>query len=105
MRHYARNGPGRARAGGQLVGRPPGRSGGRGALAFAALVLLATLPACFPQPSCGLVPQLRDATVNQGVGSYPVLARGKETLVRFYLSTPRCADADDVVRITGGSLT
>jgi Tol biopolymer transport system component len=70
------------------------------------VVLLAgTLSACFPQPSCGLVPQLRDVTVNQGVGSYPRLARGKETLVRFFLSTPRCADADDSVRITGGAMT
>jgi Tol biopolymer transport system component len=69
------------------------------------VLLGGTLSACFPQPSCGLVPQLRDVTVNQGVGTYPRLARGKETLVRFFLSTPRCADADDSVRITGGAMT
>ncbi|MCZ3388216.1 MAG: hypothetical protein LH645_03645 [Actinomycetia bacterium] len=41
--------------------------------------------------TCTLVPQLRDITVTQGVGSYSPLVRGKEALVRSYLSLPSCA--------------
>ena len=44
-----------------------------------------------PPPTCALVPQLRDVTVNQGVGAYTPLVRGKETLVRGYLAKPTCA--------------
>ena len=46
------------------------------------------LRAAPPPPTCNLVPQLRDVTVNQGVGAYSPLVNGKETLVRFYLSMP-----------------
>jgi hypothetical protein len=35
-----------------------------------------------------LVPALREVTVNQGVGSYARRVRGKETLVKFFLSNP-----------------
>ena len=42
-------------------------------------------------PPCNLVPQLRDVTINQGLGAYSPLVNGKETLVRFYLSMPSCA--------------
>src|SRR5215213_5631346 len=58
-----------------------------------------TLPAC---AAADLVPQLGDVTVNQGVGSYATskLARGKETLVRFFLKLPsivgrRCRGSSD----------
>src|SRR4051794_31313484 len=52
-----------------------------------------------------LVPQLRDVTVNQGVGSYPVLVRGKETLVRAYLSLPSCTARGASISVTGATLT
>jgi hypothetical protein len=59
------------------------------ALSAAALVAGASqgaggLPACTSPP----VPQLGAVTINQGVGSYARLARGKETLVRFFLTLP-----------------
>src|SRR4029453_6479778 len=57
-----------------------------------------TLPAC----NAGiLVPQLGDVTVNQGIGSYVTqkLARGKETLVRFFLKLP-----NDVGTTCSGSI-
>ena len=57
-------------------------------------------------PSCDLTQlQLRDATINQGLGSYDRLVRGKETLVRMYLSMPSCHDNNDSIQITGGKLT
>src|ERR1041385_2036457 len=48
--------------------------------------------------------QLRDSTVNQGLGSYDRLVRGKETLVRLYFSTPSCAATDASIQITGARL-
>ena len=57
-------------------------------------------------PTCLLTPQLRDATVNQGLGSYAdgPLVRGKTTLVRLYLEMPACADAGDYIEITSATL-
>ena len=54
------------------------------------------LAAARPQTASGLsnctasqlVPELREVTVNQGVGSYARHVRGKETLVKFFLSRP-----------------
>ena len=57
-----------------------------------------------PPPPCNLIPQLRDVTVNQGVGAYSPLVNGKETLVRFYLSMPSCAGSGASIQITGGTL-
>ncbi len=62
-------------------------------------------PTPTPAPACGLVPQLRDVTVNQGLGSYQPLARGKETLVRAFLSLPQCAATGSSIAVTGGSLS
>ena len=56
-------------------------------------------------PACALVPQLREVTINQGLGSYPKLVQGKETLVRAYLSLPSCASTTSAIRIVGGALT
>jgi CSLREA domain-containing protein len=56
-------------------------------------------------PICSLVPDLRDVTVNQGVGAYTPLVRGKETLVRAYLSKPACAATGAIIELTGGSLS
>ena len=62
------------------------------------------LRAAPPPPTCNLVPQLRDVTVNQGVGAYSPLVNGKETLVRFYLSMPSCAGSGASIQITAGTL-
>src|SRR3954469_19457677 len=48
--------------------------------------------------SCAVVPTLRDSAVEQGVGGttaagYAPLVRGKDTLVRFYLSNPSCSSS------------
>jgi hypothetical protein len=63
-----------------------------------------TLPAC---SASDLVPQLGDATINQGVGSYAnqKLVRGKETLVRFFLKLPSivgmtCSGSINVINTT-----
>ena len=61
------------------------------------------LRAAPPPPTCNLVPQLRDVTVNQGVGAYSPLVNGKETLVRFYLSMPSCAGSGASIQITAGT--
>ncbi len=72
------------------------------------------LTLCLPQAglqsagaaaTCTLTPQLRDFTVNQGVGSYAVLTRGKETEVRLYLSKPSCAAKNQAMSLTGATLT
>lgn len=55
--------------------------------------------------TCSLTPVLRDYTVNQGVGSYNPLTRGKETEVRLYLSKPSCASSGTSIRVTSASLT
>lgn len=51
---------------------------------------------------CLLVPKLTDVTINQGLGSYNPLARGKDTLVKLYLSLPDCANtsAGDQITVT-----
>ena len=59
--------------------------------AVAALVVATTLGggggvALGAAPACNLAPQLRDLTVNQGLGSYTPLAWGKDTLLRLYMS-------------------
>src|SRR4051794_30410040 len=41
--------------------------------------------------SAQLVPQLREFSVNQGLPSYGALVRGKDTVVKLYLSLPTCA--------------
>src|SRR4051794_32193337 len=61
----------------------------------------ATLPAC---SAAQLVPQVGASMVNQGVGSYAdtgnLLARGKDTVVRFFLVTNR-----DVGSLCSGSIS
>jgi hypothetical protein len=65
-----------------------------------------TLPAC---AAADLVPQLGDVTVNQGVGSYVTqkLARGKETLVRFFLKLPPAVGTtcSGSINVTSAALT
>jgi CSLREA domain-containing protein len=71
---------------------------------IAALRASAT-PAAPGAAPCNLVPQLRDVTINQGLGGYSPLVNGKETLVRFYLSLPSCAGSGSSIQIVGGTLT
>ena len=54
---------------------------------------------------CTLAPQLRDLTINQGLGSYTPLAWGKDTLVRLYMSQPSCAASGALIQVTGATLT
>ena len=54
--------------------------------------------------ACALTPRLRDVTIVQGVGSYSPLVRGKEALVRSYLSLPNCAVAGSSIAVTDASL-
>ena len=74
-----------------------------GALAAAALMALPGGSAS--AATCTLVPQLRDFTVTQGVGSYNPLVRGKEALVRSYSSLPSCATTKgQSIAVTGATL-
>jgi CSLREA domain-containing protein len=54
---------------------------------------------------CALAPQLRDVTIEQGVGSYSPLEYGKETLARLYLSMPSCAASGASIQVTDASLS
>ncbi len=80
----------------------------------ALLALLLGVVLCLPQagqlpanaaPACSLAPQLRDFTINQGVGTYAVLTRGKETEVRLFISKPTCAAKNQAMSLTGATLT
>jgi CSLREA domain-containing protein len=71
----------------------------------AAVLAIGGSSTAFAAPTCNLVPQLRDVTINQGLGSYSPLAWGKDTLVRLYLSQPSCAPSGALIQITGGTLT
>jgi hypothetical protein len=87
-----------------------GRRLRRGLVTVVAALVLVGQPLVWSAPAgaavaCDLVPQLRDVTINQGVGSYPRLARGKETLVKAFLSLPSCAPRGASIARTGGTLT
>src|SRR3954471_16650020 len=79
------------------------------ALAVAALMLVGGTVIAGGTPgsaatTCTLTPQLRDVTINQGLGSYALLTRGKSALVRAYMSLPSCAGSGAAIQITGGSV-
>jgi len=81
--------------------------GSRRALLGAIVVLGLQLPAVLPAAAattCSLVPQLRSVTVSQGLAAYNPLVRGKDTLVRLYLSLPSCASNKDVITLNGATL-
>ena len=80
---------------------------GSGIIACAVMFgLLASSGSGAPPSSCNVGDlQLRSSTVNQGLGSYDRLVRGKETLVRLFLSLPSCAPSGASLQITGGTLT
>jgi hypothetical protein len=54
-----------------------------------------------------LVPALGDVTVNQGLGNYTYRVRGKETLVKFFLTNPTTCTVTSTqsINITGATLT
>jgi CSLREA domain-containing protein len=58
--------------------------------------------------ACDIDPQLNHVTIGQGL-PYTRLVRGKETLVRFYLSLPssipRCGNSSRSIKITSATLT
>src|SRR3954453_24088680 len=56
-------------------------------------------------PACDLTQlQLRDSTVNQGLGSYDRLVLREEKLLRLYFSLPSCAPSGAIIKITDGTL-
>jgi hypothetical protein len=79
------------------------------------MLAAAVLAAASPEVARGLsncsasqlVPALGDVTVNQGVGNYTYRVRGKETLVKFFLTNPTtCAVTNtQSINITGATLT
>lgn len=79
----------------------------RGVVAAAVLAAatVATGTATDAAPGCPPVPVLRDVTVNQGLGTYTPLARGKQAIVRFYFSLPSCHGKNDAVEVQAGELT
>jgi Tol biopolymer transport system component len=77
---------------------------GVGVAAVTAVVVVASSGGA-PAPPCSVVPVLRDVTVNQGLGSYDPLVRGKETLTRFYLSLPSCAGKGASIAVTAATMT
>lgn len=71
-----------------------------------ALILTASmLPATAAVARCNLVPQLRDVAITQGVSSARPLVRGKDTLVKVYLSLPACARTNDTIEVRGASMS
>jgi hypothetical protein len=83
--------------------------------AVLSLLAAALLAAASPEVSRGLsnctasqlVPALGDVTVNQGLGNYAYRVRGKETLVKFFLTNPTtCAvTSTQSINITGATLS
>lgn len=79
-----------------------------GAAALSATVMATLMVSGGAAPAsadCPLVPTLRDYTINQGLGSYSPLTRGKETLARFYLSKPQCDTSSAVIEVTRATLS
>src|SRR5207253_10839549 len=61
-----------------------------------------SLPACTTGATGTLQPVLADLAVNQGLPSYGQLARGKDSVVRAYLTLPTTCSGS--IAITGASL-
>src|SRR2546429_6226319 len=74
--------------------------------AFVILVICVLLapPQGADAATCALTPDLRAVSVNQGLGSYTPLVRGKETLLRAFLGKPKCAASGDSIAVTGGQV-
>ncbi len=88
------------------------------AAAFASALLMASVIPVLPSalvpiaaaggtPSCTaaqLVPELGDVMVNQGL-NYPILNRGKQTLIRLFLRLPSTCAAKSAIAVSNASLT
>jgi hypothetical protein len=76
-----------------------------GSATLAAGALTAPAASAAIDESCA-TPQVRETMVSQGLPTYGALARGKSTLVKFFLSSPNgCDPAEQYLTVTGGSLT
>src|SRR5205085_12475335 len=75
------------------------------AIAPTAPVAAANTASCSGGAAPPLSLLLRDVTINQGLGSYTLLARGKQTIVRLFLSLPSNAASDASMAVTGTTLT
>src|SRR2546427_999502 len=92
-----------------------GRIVGPMALALACAVCLASSGSSSGAAgSCTLAPQLVNVTVNQGLGGYTNLVRGKSTVVRGFWGVPSCMGPTDsngvltnggYIQINGATLT
>src|SRR4030081_855761 len=89
------------------------KTGRRAAALLASLAMTLSFIAVTESPAAAaactptqLKPQVADVTVNQGLGSYSPLVRGKDQLVWGYLVLPACSNGTtDYMEVTGGSLT
>src|SRR5947207_7060060 len=87
----------------RLLGLPCGALlGVVAALAGSAWAAGSSLPACTTGATGTLQPVLADFAVNQGLPSYGQLARGKDSIVRVYLTLPTTCSGS--IAITGASL-
>lgn len=69
------------------------------------VVLFAVTGGGVSAAACTLTPTLQSSTITQGLNSYSVLGRGKETLVRLYLSLPSCAATTNAIRVNSAQAT
>jgi len=81
-----------------------GRFGFVRSLVIVVICVLVAPPQRADAATCALTPDLRAVSVNQGLGSYTPLVRGKETLLRAFLGKPKCAASGDSIAVTGGWL-
>lgn len=95
----------------RVVNAPAGRRAAQRLFSAAvAIVMVASFFVTGPASAavCGandLVPQVRGYSINQGLGSYANLVRGKDVLFRLFLSRPSCADGTtSSVALTGAQL-
>ncbi|GAC1442531.1 MAG: hypothetical protein NVS3B26_00060 [Mycobacteriales bacterium] len=70
-----------------------------GILMLSGLTLISGPEASANTCTSPLAPVLRSSTINQGLGSYARLARGKTTMFRAYLSLPSCSASTDTIRL------
>src|SRR6266516_66132 len=88
---------------------------GAGTAAVLSVLAAVLLAAASPDVARGLsnctasqlVPTLREVSVNQGVGNYARLVRGKDTLVKFFLSNPTTCTVTSTqsINVTAGILS
>ena len=65
------------------------------ALVILCAVFLASSSTSKGAATCTMAPQLVNVTINQGLGGYTNLVRGKSTVVRGFWSVPSCMGSVD----------